>query len=98
MSFTQRGVCCLLTACHLFVLPLLLRLLHLFCPHTLIPIAATAQQPCIRRGQQQQWTSGVVKAAMRGAPYDKLVAAATINVSLVCFGGGGGRAKCGGGW
>jgi hypothetical protein len=39
-------------------------------------------QPCLRNGVMEQWqTNGVVKAAMRGAPYDKLVAAATVKVS-----------------
>lgn len=39
-------------------------------------------QHCLRNGNVEQWaTNGVVKAAMRGAPYDKLVAAATVRVS-----------------
>lgn len=41
-------------------------------------------QPCLRNGAVEPWQSmGVVKAAMRGAPYDRLVAAATVRVSDV---------------
>lgn len=41
-------------------------------------------QPCLRNGAMEPWQSmGVVKAAMRGAPYDRLVAAATVRVSDV---------------
>lgn len=41
-------------------------------------------QPCLRNGAVEPWQAmGVVKAAMRGAPYDRLVAAATVRVSDV---------------
>jgi hypothetical protein len=46
-------------------------------------------QPCLRNGAVEPWQAmGVVKAAMRGAPYDRLVAAATVRVSgVLCLGG-----------
>lgn len=50
-------------------------------------VLAPVLQPCLRNGAVEPWQAmGVVKAAMRGAPYDRLVAAATVRVSAVCVG------------